>query len=180
MPYMMRSGPPELMPVIRAAEMPNHELVSEKPTPSTDQTEKFLFISWVYPISASLRASSSTEDLCIASTSGETTGEICFSCFESIVASRLRNIDWKRTAGARALECNDDRSHKGSPRRRETINLARSLRIKADKVAEVSPSYPRFILEVKGAARQGNVGMGVALDKKQPMDTRSGCIIRKA
>lgn len=35
------------MPVTKAKEMPNHELVKENPTPRTDQTVKFLFMSWV-------------------------------------------------------------------------------------------------------------------------------------
>jgi hypothetical protein len=35
------------MPVTMAREIPNHEFVREKPTPRTDQTVKFLFMSWV-------------------------------------------------------------------------------------------------------------------------------------
>ena len=41
------SGINQLQKQIMAAEMPNHELVREKPTPNTDQTEKLRFISWV-------------------------------------------------------------------------------------------------------------------------------------
>lgn len=59
MPYMINKGPPELMPVTRAAEIPNQEFVREKPTPSTDHIEKFLFMSCEYPIAASRIASMS-------------------------------------------------------------------------------------------------------------------------
>ncbi len=45
-PYTTRTGPPEFMPVTRAVDIPNHEFVKEKPSPRTDQTEKFRFISW--------------------------------------------------------------------------------------------------------------------------------------
>jgi hypothetical protein len=38
-PYMTRSGPPELIPVTRPAEIPNHELVRENATPNNDSTE---------------------------------------------------------------------------------------------------------------------------------------------
>jgi hypothetical protein len=51
MPYIITTGPPELIPVTRAVEIPNHELVSENPTPRTPQTEKLRFMSWTYPIS---------------------------------------------------------------------------------------------------------------------------------
>jgi hypothetical protein len=44
---------------------------------------------------------------------------------------------------------------------------------KPDNVAGILTSYLRFILEVEGAARQSNAGMGVVLDKKQPMVTWS-------
>lgn len=60
---MRRTGPPELMPATMAAEMPNQEFVREKLTPKTDQTEKLRWRPWVYPISASLRASVSTYSL---------------------------------------------------------------------------------------------------------------------
>lgn len=59
MPYIINKGPPELMPVTRAAEIPNQEFVREKPTPSTDHIEKFLFMSCEYPIAASRIASMS-------------------------------------------------------------------------------------------------------------------------
>lgn len=82
---MMSKGPPELIPVIKAAEIPNQEFVSENPTPRTDQTEKFLLMSCVYPISASLRASASIEDFCDLSISGEITGDSSFSGGESML-----------------------------------------------------------------------------------------------
>lgn len=44
-PQTMRTGPPELIPVTSAAEMPNQELVREKPRPRTDHTEKLRFMS---------------------------------------------------------------------------------------------------------------------------------------
>jgi hypothetical protein len=34
------------MPVTNAVEIPNQEFVKEKPTPRTDQTEKFRFMFW--------------------------------------------------------------------------------------------------------------------------------------
>ena len=36
----MSMGPPDWIPVIKEAEIPNHELVSPKPIPRIDHTEK--------------------------------------------------------------------------------------------------------------------------------------------
>ena len=44
---MMSMGPPEFILVMKAAEIPNHEFVREKPTARTDHTEKLRFRSWV-------------------------------------------------------------------------------------------------------------------------------------
>jgi hypothetical protein len=46
-PYTVTTGPPELMPVTREAEIPNHELVSAKQIPKSDHLLKFLSRSWV-------------------------------------------------------------------------------------------------------------------------------------
>lgn len=55
----MITGPPELIPVIKLAEIPHQELDMQKATPIKEMTPKFLLKSWVYPISASLSASES-------------------------------------------------------------------------------------------------------------------------
>lgn len=47
MPYMVKTVPPELMPVMREAEMPNHEFAREKATPSSEMTEKLRSMSCV-------------------------------------------------------------------------------------------------------------------------------------
>lgn len=48
---MMRTGPPELMPVTRAVEIPNQELVREKPMPRMERREKLRFRGCGEPIS---------------------------------------------------------------------------------------------------------------------------------
>lgn len=44
-PYTIKRGPPDWMPVINEAEIPNQEFVKPKPIPNTDQTENVLLSS---------------------------------------------------------------------------------------------------------------------------------------
>lgn len=46
-PYTRRTVPPELIPVIKEAEIPNHELDIQKAMPMRERTEKLRCRSWV-------------------------------------------------------------------------------------------------------------------------------------